>query len=142
MDPTLIVMVVLLGGMMFFMFRSNKKRQNEAQKLRDKAAVGAKVMTNFGLFGTIIDIDEDEDIVSIESTPGTVVRVHRQTIARVDSPEEPENVAEDAEASVTSGSAELDDGTHAKYDTGSDAKFVTGGEAEAAEPDLGKTTDK
>ena len=32
---------------------------------------------------TILSIDEEENQVELESTPGTVLTVHRQTIARV-----------------------------------------------------------
>jgi preprotein translocase subunit YajC len=47
-------------------------------------------MTNFGVFGTILSIDEEDNRVELESTPGTVLTVHRQTIARViDTAEEP-----------------------------------------------------
>lgn len=97
----LIFLVLIIAAMGFFMFRSNKKRQSEAAKLRDETVVGADVMTNFGLFGTVLSIDEDENVVEIESTPGTILRVHRQTIARVITPEPEENadeqVAEDAD---------------------------------------------
>ena len=59
--------------------------QAPAGRPRDPVEVvpGAKVMTNFGVFGTILSIDEEENQVQLESTPGTVLTVHRQTIARV-----------------------------------------------------------
>ena len=47
-------------------------------------------MTNFGVFGTILSIDEDENQVLLETSPGTVLTVHRQTIARVVEPAEVE----------------------------------------------------
>ena len=57
-------------------------------------APGAKVMTNFGVFGTILSIDEEENQVLLETSPGTVLTVHRQTVARVITPaEEPEALA-------------------------------------------------
>ena len=43
---------------------------------------GAKVMTTFGVFGTVLSIDEENNQVTIESGPGTVLRVHRQAIGR------------------------------------------------------------
>ena len=36
-------------------------------------------MTNFGVFGTILSIDEEENQVLLETSPGTVLTVHRQT---------------------------------------------------------------
>ncbi|HHW50558.1 MAG TPA: preprotein translocase subunit YajC, partial [Pseudoclavibacter sp.] len=37
MDLTMLFMLVVIGIMLFFMYRSNKKRQAEARKLRDEA---------------------------------------------------------------------------------------------------------
>lgn len=93
-----VILLVVIAAMFFFMYRSNKKRQREAQSLQSRTAVGAEVMTNFGLFGTVTAIDDAENIVSIETTPGTVVRVHRQTISRVIDPVETEPAAEEGSA--------------------------------------------
>ena len=85
-DPFTIIMLVVLAVLIFFMFRNSRKRQQEmhdARELQAKVVAGAKVMTNFGVFGTILSIDEEENQVELESTPGTVLTVHRQTIARV-----------------------------------------------------------
>jgi preprotein translocase subunit YajC len=82
-DPFTIIMLAVLAVLIFFMFRNSRKRQADARELQTKVVPGAKVMTNFGLFGTILSIDEEENQVELESTPGTVLTVHRQTIARV-----------------------------------------------------------
>lgn len=82
-DPFTIIMLVVLAVLIFFMFRNSRKRQHDARELQAKVVAGAKVMTNFGVFGTILSIDEEENQVELESTPGTVLTVHRQTIARV-----------------------------------------------------------
>ena len=82
-DPFTIIMLVVLAVLIFFMFRNSRKRQSDARELQAKVVAGAKVMTNFGVFGTILSIDEDENQVQLETTPGTVLTVHRQTIARV-----------------------------------------------------------
>jgi preprotein translocase subunit YajC len=82
-DPFTIIMLAVLAVLIFFMFRNSRKRQSEARELQSKVVAGAKVMTNFGVFGTILSIDEEENQVQLETTPGTVLTVHRQTIARV-----------------------------------------------------------
>ena len=82
-DPFTIIMLAVLAVLIFFMFRNSRKRQQDARELQAKVVAGAKVMTNFGVFGTILSIDEDENQVLLETTPGTVLTVHRQTIARV-----------------------------------------------------------
>lgn len=88
-DPQLILMVAFLAVIIFFMFRNSRKRRRDAEKLQEQVVVGADVMTNFGLFGTIVSMDEDENKVDLVTGPGTIVTVHRQTIGRVISPEEP-----------------------------------------------------
>ncbi|WP_394552248.1 preprotein translocase subunit YajC [Agromyces sp. MMS24-JH15] len=85
-DPFTIIMLAVLAVLIFFMFRNSRKRQNDARELQSKVVPGAKVMTNFGVFGTILSIDEEENRVEIETTPGTVLAVHRQTVARVVEP--------------------------------------------------------
>ena len=123
-DPFTIIMLAVLAVLIFFMFRNSRKRQADARELQSKVQPGAKVMTNFGVFGTILSIDEDENQVLLETSPGTVLTVHRQTVARVVEPkadvvEEPAADAEpefgerlDAETDVTS-----NDATDEKPDT-------------------------
>ncbi|GAA1506021.1 preprotein translocase subunit YajC [Agromyces terreus] len=86
LDPFTIIMLAVLAVLIFFMFRNSRKRQAEAQKLQSSVVPGAKVMTNSGVFGTILSIDEDENQVLLETTPGTVLTVHRQTVSRVVEP--------------------------------------------------------
>jgi preprotein translocase subunit YajC len=83
MDPLTIVMLAILAMLIFFMVRNSRKRKEELAKLQDKMVPGAEVMTNFGLFGTLVSIDEENNVAVIETSPGNEVRVHRQTLARV-----------------------------------------------------------
>jgi preprotein translocase subunit YajC len=94
-DPFTIIMLAVLAVLIFFMFRNSRKRQADARNLQAKVQPGAKVMTNFGVFGTILSIDEDENQVLLETSPGTVLTVHRQTIARVVEPAAADAEAED-----------------------------------------------
>jgi preprotein translocase subunit YajC len=86
MDPLTLVMLAVLALLVFFMFRNGRKRQKDTLALQSKMVAGADVMTNFGLYGTIVSIDEEENKVALEIAPGTVVQIHRQTIARVVEP--------------------------------------------------------
>lgn len=85
-DPLTIVMVVILAALIFFMFRNSRKRQKEQAETRSKMVPGAEVMTNFGLYGTLLSVDEDDNTALIETSPGHVVKVHRQVLARVVEP--------------------------------------------------------
>ncbi|MCU1446585.1 preprotein translocase subunit YajC [Cryobacterium sp.] len=86
MDPLTLVMLAALALLVFFMFRNGRKRQKDTLALQSKMVAGADVMTNFGLYGTIVSIDEEENKVALEIAPGTIVQIHRQTIARVVEP--------------------------------------------------------
>ena len=83
MDPYTLVLLALLAVMIFFMFRNSKKRKAEMEANRVKMVPGVEVMTNFGLFGTLVSVDEDTNVAEVETSPGTIVRVHRQTLSRV-----------------------------------------------------------
>jgi preprotein translocase subunit YajC len=83
MDPFTLVMLAVLAVLVFFMFRNSRKRQKDQAELQTKMVPGAEVMTSFGLYGLLVAIDDDTNIAEVEVSPGTIVRVHRQTLAKV-----------------------------------------------------------
>ena len=87
MNSNIIIVIfsVLLIGFMIFSSRRNRKRQDD---LRSAIVPGVEVMTNFGMFGKLLSIDEATNVAEIETTPGTIVRVHRQTLSKVVTPDE------------------------------------------------------
>lgn len=99
MDQTYIILIfaVLLIGFMIFSSRRNRKRQ---AGLREAIVPGVEVMTNFGLFGKLLSVDEATNVAEIETTPGTIVRVHRQTLSKVVTPDELAPTSGDAPRSV------------------------------------------
>ncbi len=78
----------LLAVVIIFMFRNSRKRRADAEKLQTQMVPGAEIMTQTGIFGTLISVDEETNQAIIETTPGTKLRVHRQVIARVVEPDE------------------------------------------------------
>jgi preprotein translocase subunit YajC len=99
MDPLTIGMLVILAVLIFFMFRNSRKRKAQQEELRAQIVPGVEVMTNFGLFGLLKSIDEVSNVAELEVSPGNIVRVHRQTIAKVvtddaSAPGEPRSVEE------------------------------------------------
>ena len=83
MDPLTIAMLAVLAVLVFFMFRNSRKRKADAEALRQQIVPGADVMTNFGLFGKLVSMDEVTKVAELEVSPGNIVRVHSQTIAKV-----------------------------------------------------------
>ncbi|GAB3130330.1 preprotein translocase subunit YajC [Glaciibacter psychrotolerans] len=100
MDLMTLVMLAVLALLVFFMFRNGRKRKADQEKLQTTIVAGADVMTNFGLYGTIVSIDEEENKVALEIAPGTTVQIHRQTIARVVEPRDVEVLTDDEHAGV------------------------------------------
>ncbi|HKU36141.1 preprotein translocase subunit YajC [Paenarthrobacter sp. NPDC090520] len=97
-----ILLFVMLGLFVFMMFRRNKKTQQQQAEMQSKFAPGVDVMTSFGLFGRIVSIDEAENKVVIELSPGNEATVHRQAVTKVvDKPEEEAPVVPDDASSLT-----------------------------------------
>lgn len=61
--PMLIIFVVFIGGMMFFSYRSQKKRQKETEKMLNSLQVGSKIKTIGGICGVIVELCEDNTVV-------------------------------------------------------------------------------
>ena len=86
MDPLQLGMIAVLALMVTFMFRNSRKQKADREKLQSKVVKGAPIMTTSGIFGTIVSMNEDENEVIIETTPGTKIRLHRQAVASVVEP--------------------------------------------------------
>jgi preprotein translocase subunit YajC len=82
-DPLSIALIAIAGVLIVFMFISSRRRRRDAETQREKIVPGAEVMTSQGIFGTLLSIDTDKNEAIIETTPGTKLRVHSQTIAKV-----------------------------------------------------------
>lgn len=95
MDPLTLAMLAILAVLIFFMFRNGQKRKRDLEALQAKMVPGVEVMTNFGLFGTILTMDDETNKVELETSPGVVLTVHRQTISRVVEEDETSDDVED-----------------------------------------------
>ncbi|MBF4599588.1 preprotein translocase subunit YajC [Frigoribacterium sp. VKM Ac-1396] len=100
MDPATLIMVLLLVVLVVFMFRNKKKRDRQQAELQNKLVPGVEVMLSFGVYGTVVSIDDENNVAEVEVSPGTVLKVHRQTLGRVVDPVIDEPVADDAESSI------------------------------------------
>ncbi|WP_285116487.1 preprotein translocase subunit YajC [Leifsonia sp. fls2-241-R2A-40a] len=130
-DPLTILMVVILAALVFFMFRNSRKRRREQEDTRSKMVPGAEVMTNFGLYGTLVSVDESDNTAMIETSPGHVVKVHRQVLARVVEPTVAEPAGDDAATAAAAPGVELNQ-DHA----------ITADAADATAPEYGERVDE
>jgi len=109
---TLLVFALPLGLLFVFM-RNQQKRVRTQQALQRSAEVGDEVLTTSGMFGTIVDEDEDEGTVTVEIAVGTRVKMLRAGIARritEDDFEDEDGDAEDEDGDDEEVSHHPDDG--------------------------------
>ncbi|MGY4542127.1 preprotein translocase subunit YajC [Arthrobacter sp. UYNi723] len=114
-----IVLFAMLGIFIFMMFRRNKKTKEQQATLQSQFEPGVEVMTSFGLFGRIVSMDDAENKVVLELSPGNLATVHRQSVTKIVEPVEAETpvVPDDAsaltneEAGTPTASAETPDET-------------------------------
>jgi preprotein translocase subunit YajC len=78
-----IIMIVVLVGVFFLMWRSSKKQEREQQNMRNSLEVGDEITTIGGIIGEIIKIKEET--VTIETGKDrTKIRILRSAIRSVD----------------------------------------------------------
>jgi preprotein translocase subunit YajC len=93
-----LLLLLALPVVLYLMMRSQKRKASQQQTVQQGAEVGDEIMTTAGMFGTIVDEDEDAGTVEVEIAPGTRVTMIRGAIARVlteDEDEDPEYADED-----------------------------------------------
>ena len=83
MSPTSIIMIVLVVGLFFLMFRSNKKQERETAEMRNNLEVGDEITTIGGIIGEIVKIKEET--VTIETGKDrTKIGILRSAVRVVD----------------------------------------------------------
>jgi preprotein translocase subunit YajC len=74
-----IPLALLLGVMYFLLIRPQKQRVKAQRTLLTSLHVGDEIVTIAGILGHIVALRDEE--VSVETTPGTVLRLRRGAIA-------------------------------------------------------------
>ncbi|RZU49005.1 protein translocase subunit yajC [Krasilnikovia cinnamomea] len=92
----LLLIALLFGVMYFMMIRPQQKRRREAQAMQSALGPGDQVVTIGGLHGTVTAADDE--VVTIEASPGVELRFARPAIARVVKPETTATAADEAES--------------------------------------------
>ena len=83
MGATWIIMILMLVGMWWFTSRSQKKKDQEAQNMRDSLQVGDEVTTIGGIIGKVVSIKEETFV--LETTKDkTHIRFLKGAIRSVD----------------------------------------------------------
>ena len=102
----LIPFVLILLAFYLLIIRPARSRSRAALQLQERLAPGVEVMTTSGMYGTIVEIDEDS--ISLEVAPGTTIRFAKAAVGQVRSPE---LAAADADDADDADDGEAGDGT-------------------------------
>lgn len=86
-DPMTLIMFGLIAVLIIFMIRNGKKRQQAAQQMQNNLRPGAEVMLQSGIYGTVEEVDEADNKVTVRSGTSTLV-VHRNAIGQIVTPVE------------------------------------------------------
>jgi len=78
-----VIMIALIVVVFYFMYRSNKKQEREATKMRDGLEVGDEITTIGGIVGEIVSIKEDTIVIET-SKAGTKIRFLKTAVRSVD----------------------------------------------------------
>lgn len=83
MDPISLFMIAILGMLIYFMIRNSRKQRKTQEELQEKLQPGADVMTSFGLYATLVDLDDENNVATLDVGKGVTIKVHRQTLTKV-----------------------------------------------------------
>jgi preprotein translocase subunit YajC len=92
----MLILAVALGAL-WLMSSRTRKQQRAAQEFRNNLVPGDEVMTASGLLGTVVAVEDD--VITLESSPGAHTRWIRAAIAKKIEPpvEEIDDVEDDAD---------------------------------------------
>jgi preprotein translocase subunit YajC len=76
-----IVFIVIMAGMMFFMFRSQSKRQKELRAMIASIAKGDEVVTSGGMAGRVEDVGET--FLTLEIAQDVRIKLQKSSISMV-----------------------------------------------------------
>ena len=89
MDPTTLIMLVLMGAAFYFLLiRPQQKRAKAQQAMTNALEPGTRVMLSSGVFGTIRHLGERQAIIEI--APGIEMTVVKQAVVKTLTPEDDE----------------------------------------------------
>ena len=115
MDPTIIMLIVMVAIMYFLMIRPENKRKKKAQEMRDSLKKGDVITSIGGIVGKIVSVSKDtiiietsDDRVRMELTKWAVSSVGVQSSEQPE--EKKESKKEDKKEEKKEEKKELDSG--------------------------------
>lgn len=96
--------LLLMGGVFYFLLiRPQQRRARAQQALLRSVEVGDEIVTTAGVFGTIVAIDDESDVITLEIAPGTRIRMVRAGVGRIVGDEPDAIESDDVDTEVPDG---------------------------------------
>ena len=79
---SILLMVGMFVLMYFVLFRGPRKQQQKQAQMRNDIAKNDRIVTIGGIYGTVIDIKDDEMVIKIDESNNTKIKVAKSSVAR------------------------------------------------------------
>jgi preprotein translocase subunit YajC len=76
----ILMLVAMFAIMYFFMIRPQQKKQKELQNFRKAIEKGQEIVTAGGIYGTVREIDDVNNILIVEVANGVRLRIDRNPV--------------------------------------------------------------
>jgi len=80
---SLMPIIVLIVVFYFFIIRPQQKKAKQENEMRSSLRIGDKVVTTSGIFGSVTQIDDIKNVISIEIAKNTNIAIYKTSIAEV-----------------------------------------------------------
>ncbi len=78
-----LIMVVAMVVLLWLPARRQRKIQQELRARQESLQPGIAVMTNFGLFGTVQEVNQEQNYVLLQVASQTTVKIHLSTVTTI-----------------------------------------------------------
>ena len=79
---SMLFLALIMVVMIFFLFRAPQKQKQQQKKLEQSLEKNDRVLTIGGIYGTIIDMKDDEITLKVDESNNTKIKVVRKAISR------------------------------------------------------------
>ena len=83
MIASMLPIVMIIGVFYFLIIRPQSKKLKEHQTMLSAVAKGDQVVTNGGIFGTVVRIEKDNNIIFVEIAETVRIKVRQDAIAEI-----------------------------------------------------------
>lgn len=89
---TSFVPLILIFAIFYFLIiRPQSKKYKDHQMMVNDLKAGAKIVTTGGIFGTVKEVNKEENLFEVEIAQGVVVKIQKQNVATLVDAKKPED---------------------------------------------------